>query len=80
MKKEKYKKLEYYLTLDRNQTLRVRKQMWRLDDGEFRVRLTINVPLAFFSVPQTEVKAEITVPPQDLLIPEVVIIHEPLTP
>jgi len=74
-KTKKVKKLEFYLTLDRNQNLRVRKQAWRLDDGELRVKLIINVPMSFFSTPQIEVVAEMTVPEQDLPIPKVSIIN-----
>lgn len=72
------KKLEYYLTLDRGQNLRVRKNAWKLDDGELRIKLIVNIPISFFSTPQIEAVAEISIPEQELPIPIVETISHPI--
>lgn len=69
-------KIVRYLTIDRYQRIGVRKQKCRLDDGEFMVKLVMNVPREFFTKPQTCIPATIDVKLPPLSKPEIVATNE----
>lgn len=45
---ENKKTITYFLYLDRSGAMKIRKQKYAVADGELSIKLTLNIPQAFF--------------------------------
>lgn len=56
------KNITCYLFINRQNRIKVGKTRYRLNDGEMRIKISVNIPDKFYSVPQIEKVCEITIP------------------